>query len=81
MASKVKIPETDSKLKQVIDWETEKSESGYIRYLSGKFISLRTAEEQMKVLQQIGYTDAFIVPYMNGSKRLTLKEYQEKYQK
>jgi N-acetylmuramoyl-L-alanine amidase len=81
MASKVRIPESDAKLKQVIDWEIETTETGYHRYMTGKFISLRTAEEMQKVLQQIGYTDAFIAPYMHGTERITIKEYLEKYQK
>jgi len=80
-ATKFKLPENDEKLKKVLEWEIEKTETGIYRYLSGKFISLRTAEGQMKVLQQIGYTDAFIAPYMNGTKRITMKEYLDKYQK
>jgi N-acetylmuramoyl-L-alanine amidase len=80
-ATKIKLPENDERLKQVLDWEIEKTETGILRYLSGKFISLKTAEEQMKVLHQIGYSDAFIAPYMNGTKRISLKEYLDKYQK
>ncbi len=76
-ATKTKIPTTDEKLKLVFDWEIEKTETGILRYISGKFFSLKTAEEQMKVLHQIGYTDAFIVPYHKGEKRITMKEYQQ----
>lgn len=80
-ATKTRIPEHDARLKQVLDWEIETTENGIIRYLSGKFFSLKSAEEQQKILRQIGYADAFIVPYRNGTDRITLKEYIDKYQK
>jgi hypothetical protein len=75
------LPENDERLKLVHDWEIEKTETGIYRYLSGRFFSLRAAEEQVKVLRQIGYTDAFIAPYLNGTQRITMKEYLEQYQK
>ncbi len=77
-ASKVKLPADEPRLKKVLEYEIEKADNGYLRYLSGKFISLKTAESQRDILKQIGFPDAFIVPYENGTKRITLKEYLEK---
>ena len=77
-ASKVKLPADEPRLKKVLEYEIEKADNGYLRYLSGKFISLKTAESQKDVLRQIGFTDAFIVPYENGTKRITINEYLEK---
>ncbi len=77
-ASKVKLPADEPRLKKVLEYEIEKADNGYLRYLSGNFISLKTAESQRDVLKQIGYSDAFIVPYENGVKRITMKEYLEK---
>jgi N-acetylmuramoyl-L-alanine amidase len=77
-ASKVKLPVDEPRLKKVLEYEIEKADNGYLRYLSGKFISLKTAESQKDVLRQIGFTDAFIVPYENGTKRITINEYLEK---
>jgi N-acetylmuramoyl-L-alanine amidase len=77
-ASKVKLPADEPRLKKVLEYEIEKADNGYLRYLSGKFISLKTAESQKDILKQIGFPDAFIVPYENGTKRITLKEYVDR---
>ena len=77
-ASKVKLPADEPRLKKVLEYEIEKADNGYLRYLSGKFISFKTAESQKDILKQIGFSDAFIVPYENGTKRITLNEYLEK---
>lgn len=77
-ASKVKLPADEPRLKKVLEYEIEKADNGYLRYMSGNFISLKTAESQRDILKQIGFTDAFIVPYENGTKRITIREYLEK---
>ena len=60
---------------KVLEYEIEKADNGYLRYLSGKFINLKNAEAMLQTLKNIGFTDAFIAPYENGVKRITLKEY------
>lgn len=74
-ASKVKLPADEARLKKVLEYEIEKADNGYLRYLSGKFINLKNAEAMLQTLKNIGFTDAFIAPYENGVKRITLKEY------
>lgn len=47
--------------------------SGYIRYMAGNFEKYESANAVKNDLQNLGYTDAFVVAYYNG-KRINLNE-------
>lgn len=60
------------KLFKINDLNSELLEDGKIRYTSGRFISLETAEAYRLVMYKLGVKDAFITAYYKG-KRITIK--------
>ncbi len=61
------------KIYNINDLNSELLEDGKIRYTSGRFISIKTAESYRMVVYQLGVKDAFITAYHDG-KRITIKE-------
>jgi len=49
----------------------ERGPGGTNRYLLGSFTNLKSAEEYLQYIQDLGYSDAFIAPYKDG-KRLNI---------
>lgn len=80
-ASKVMLPKNEEPLKNVVEYEIESADNGFFRYLSGKFISLDIAKDHQNILKSLGFSDAFVVPYINGEKRISMKTYFQEYQK
>lgn len=72
MATKSKVDLSDSKLKNVPSKKVEVINDIY-RYMSGPFNSYQVAQNILTQIKNLGYKDAFIVPYKNNQ-RLNIKE-------
>lgn len=48
-------------------------QNGFYKYVSGKYLSLEEASEEMVKVREIGFSDAFVVAFVNG-KRVTKDE-------
>lgn len=47
---------------------SEKVDETYYRYMAGNFANYKDAKEALKNIYQKGYTDSFVVAYLNGEK-------------
>jgi N-acetylmuramoyl-L-alanine amidase len=72
MATKSKVDLNDVKLKNVPSKKIEVINDIY-RYMSGPFNSYQVAQNILSQIKNLGYKDAFIVPYKNNQ-RLNLKD-------
>ena len=61
------------KLFNLTELNSELTESGYIRYTSGRYTDLQSASSRKNLVVNKGVTDAFITAYYNG-KRISLNE-------
>lgn len=58
------------------DLNSELTESGVIRYTTGRFASVQAASQQKNVVREKGVTDAFVTAYYNG-RRISLSEAEQ----
>lgn len=72
-----KAPLPDNTFKGLSPVSAQTTPNGYLRYMAGNFEKYESASAVKNDLRDLGYSDAFVVAYLNG-KRITLAEAIEK---
>ncbi len=62
--SSKKVPSSSFNAKDI--WHYK--HNGTYKYVSGKYLSFKEAKKEMKIIRENGFTDAFVVSFVNGNR-------------